>query len=186
LYRCSIIVLDSLNVPRTKPYLALRSYLLEEAKAKKPELFRNGQSINLSQIKVIKNPKVPVQPNHYDCGVYVIKYVQTILGDPDFFTEYLLVWSCVLYFLLTIFDFHLQRGISDKSAWFTYDDIQNLRREVFSLMKRLQKDYKQKHPGRTVPEVRSAAESNPSKSTRAGKKQKIQSNESSDIIIIDD
>ena len=89
-YRCCILVLDSLNVPRTKPYQALKAYLIDEAKSKKAGLF-DGKKVNPAQIITIKSPCVPLQPNHYDCGVYVVKYVETLLNDPQKYTEYLLV-----------------------------------------------------------------------------------------------
>ena len=66
---------------------------MKEALSKKPELFRKGEEVDPAQIVSIKNPNVPVQPNHYDCGVYVIKYVERILQCPDETTEYLLVRS---------------------------------------------------------------------------------------------
>ena len=73
-----------------KPYQALKAYLMEEAKTKKAD-FLNGRTIDPGQIVTIKNPTVPVQPNHYDCGVYVVKFVETLMKNPEKYTEYLLV-----------------------------------------------------------------------------------------------
>lgn len=101
--RARIFLLDSLGVEHPQPRRILAQYLLQEAHDKK--LIPEG-SINDPATKTwfkehtaghnvkANNPsycvnwsitdvfQVPVQPNHCDCGVYLIHFAETFLSNP--------------------------------------------------------------------------------------------------------
>ena len=64
--------------------------MIEEAKRKKADVLV-GKKLNPSQIINLEIASVPIQPNGWDCGVYLVKNVLTLLDNPEKYTEYLLV-----------------------------------------------------------------------------------------------
>jgi hypothetical protein len=74
--RCRIIIIDSLGVRRQKTLNVLKSYICKEI------LHRKQKTRSESSIKGYF-PKFPIQPNSFDCGVYVLQNVETIFGNPD-------------------------------------------------------------------------------------------------------
>ncbi len=85
--RCSIVVMDSLGVGRRRPTDALKAYLTSEA------LTRFNINVNPKKFNVLSKARVPLQPNHCDCGVYVIKSMEYILTQQEDFIDYILVRS---------------------------------------------------------------------------------------------
>lgn len=74
-----IIILDSFGHSRTRAIEALQKYLVHEAldKLERP-LMSKPRGITA---------KVPKQPNHCDCGVYLLHYAEMFLSDPDSFLD---------------------------------------------------------------------------------------------------
>ncbi|KAI8905196.1 hypothetical protein EDD86DRAFT_249396 [Gorgonomyces haynaldii] len=62
-------MLDSLKSQRKAAANTIKDYLVMEAKEKK------NIYLNKSKCRVIY-ANTPTQPNHYDCGVYVLKFVE--------------------------------------------------------------------------------------------------------------
>ena len=81
----AIITFDSLGQTRSQTIRILKDYLREEAKAKRSMDFEE------SQMKGINAKRIPQQDNFWDCGVFLLGYVDTFLGletDPkDFITK---------------------------------------------------------------------------------------------------
>ncbi|ORZ29799.1 hypothetical protein BCR44DRAFT_46083 [Catenaria anguillulae PL171] len=71
-----IVVLDSLNNPRTQPANNLEKYL------KRLAVKRGYTVLDNPPIRKPK-PKSPRQPNSCDCGVYLLHYVERLLLDTD-------------------------------------------------------------------------------------------------------
>ncbi|KAJ3321207.1 hypothetical protein HDV06_004550 [Boothiomyces sp. JEL0866] len=74
--KCKIFILDSLGHSRLKTMKTIKNYLVMEARHKK--------NIEINE-KGIKGAKldVPIQPNHCDCGVYLLEYVETFLWRAE-------------------------------------------------------------------------------------------------------
>ena len=72
---CNVIILDSLGHSKIGAIRNIKEYLKKEALEKK-------------KIETLSAPKgthakVPLQPNHCDCGVYLLKYFATFMSDPE-------------------------------------------------------------------------------------------------------
>ncbi|KAL5474078.1 hypothetical protein EMCRGX_G028652 [Ephydatia muelleri] len=70
--RPCIIVLDSLGIKRAAVLKSIQSYLTEEWKVKR-STEKNFSSMPQSY------PSVPLQTNNFDCGIYVLQYVEGFL-----------------------------------------------------------------------------------------------------------
>ncbi|KAI3657684.1 hypothetical protein MP638_003694 [Amoeboaphelidium occidentale] len=70
-----VLVMDSLGSSRNHVSRALKDYLVHEIKQ------RYDSQVSHTVISGV-NAKVPRQPNHYDCGVYVLQYIEEFLKDP--------------------------------------------------------------------------------------------------------
>ncbi|KFA54688.1 hypothetical protein S40293_00790 [Stachybotrys chartarum IBT 40293] len=70
-----IITLDSLALPHSPTCVALREYLTQEAYHRKSAV----PAVNPLGLTA----KVPSQDNYWDCGVFVLGYVEEFLKDPD-------------------------------------------------------------------------------------------------------
>ena len=102
--RARIFLLDSLGVEHPQPRRILAQYLLQEAHDKKhiPEGSINdpsmkqwfkehtaGHNVKANKLYSCVNCsitaafQVPVQPNHCDCGVYLIHFAETFLSNPS-------------------------------------------------------------------------------------------------------
>jgi sentrin-specific protease 7 len=74
-----IITLDSLGGRHSPTCTKLRDYLVEEIAAKKGVRISPPGALGLT----VKN--LPRQQNDYDCGIFLLNYVEEFLGDPDGF-----------------------------------------------------------------------------------------------------
>jgi Ulp1 family protease len=83
-----VIVIDSLGVKRTRPTKVLRNYLCQEL-ATKHQIQIDPES--KAYFDSLPDTKTPFQPNHCDCGVYLIQALETIVNSPVKFRDYLLV-----------------------------------------------------------------------------------------------
>ena len=61
-----------------------------------------------------KHPRVPHQPNLYDCGLYLLHYIELIFRDPEWF---------------------LGAFLSDFSKWFNRSDVEYKREDIANLIK---------------------------------------------------
>jgi hypothetical protein len=93
MFRCWILIFDSLQHDRLGPITKLKSFLVDEAKE------HRGATVSTSSMKGTR-VLVPKQPNHCDCGVYLLHYVEMFLQDPDETFRRLLVIFCWLATLM--------------------------------------------------------------------------------------
>lgn len=77
-----IIILDSLDQPHPKTRSNLKAYLTEEGKAK--------LDIDVTVEQAVTAKGIPLQPNYYDCGVYLLAYMDKFLADPKNFVSRIL------------------------------------------------------------------------------------------------
>ncbi|KAG9315733.1 hypothetical protein JVU11DRAFT_3380 [Chiua virens] len=77
-----IITLDSLGSRHPQALKVLRQYLISEAKDKR----------NFDEVRdaVGKQVQVPVQPNTWDCGIYLLHFVKVFMNAPSEFMERIL------------------------------------------------------------------------------------------------
>jgi Ulp1 family protease len=62
----------------------LRNYLILEA------LYKKNVQVDKERIGYI-TAKIPHQPNHCDCGVYLLHYIETFYKDPQRYLGYIIV-----------------------------------------------------------------------------------------------
>ncbi|PVG00268.1 cysteine proteinase [Serendipita vermifera] len=79
-----LLTFDSLGGSHPAVFRTLKSYLSKEAKHKKDIDVGDGSDI------MQKKVPSPAQPNYCDCGIYVIKTVETYLERPDDFFQRLM------------------------------------------------------------------------------------------------
>ena len=101
-----IAVLDSIGGSKSVAVENIKKYLLEELKCKKSE---GITAQDITEMKTVY-PKIPRQSDGSSCGLYVIHYVQQILGGSD------------LEYLSSIF--------KDTCTWFKKDELENKRFEI--------------------------------------------------------
>jgi hypothetical protein len=87
-----IIILDSLNTKSlgtayNKPIKNLHKYLKEEAKSRGFSVYENRKL----ETRLAKGRK---QPNHCDCGLYLIKYLEHFLLNNDVLLSHFIVRTC--------------------------------------------------------------------------------------------
>lgn len=81
-----VLVFDSLGMTHTKAVKALKDYLLEEGRAKR------GMDAVLAQNAFYpREQHIPQQSNFYDCGVYLLGYLQKFFEDPQTFITRILL-----------------------------------------------------------------------------------------------
>jgi sentrin-specific protease 7 len=82
----TIIILDSLASGARSPAVrALKNYLLEEGREKR------GMEAKIPQNAFYAKPsQIPTQANYYDCGIYLLGYMQQFFENPDEFKDRLL------------------------------------------------------------------------------------------------
>jgi Ulp1 family protease len=74
-----LIMLDSLQGAAGSVYRAIREYLQKEWQDKQPD--QSQVTLDMSRLKTVM-PKAPTQDNHYDCGIFVLQYVETFCANP--------------------------------------------------------------------------------------------------------
>ena len=65
---------------------------------------------------VVKQPQIPYQPNSYDCGLYLVHYMELIFHDPELF---------------------LGPILPDLLKWFNRSDVEYKREVIANLIKDL-------------------------------------------------
>jgi len=115
---CYIIIFDSINGKHPTAAKIINSYLTSEAYHKKDVVINK-------KIRCLY-AKVPKQSNSLDCGVYLIKYIETFLQNPDKYMDMVLVSK------------------RDDSEWFSKDSIKKKREDIRDLIIKLTEEYKVK------------------------------------------
>lgn len=82
------MVIDSLGLKRIRPTKVLRKYLCDELLNRKG-ITRDPE--DKTYFDSIPDPKTPIQPNHCDCGVYLLQAIEAIVKKPETYSNYLLV-----------------------------------------------------------------------------------------------
>lgn len=127
-HRPSILLFDSLlGAPRTRVVATLRDYLTCEYKAKYP-----NEPLRIYNKTVIAGHqvKVPQQNNFFDCGVFLLHYVEQFFKDP-------------------IKDYRIP--IKHLLNWFHHDDVTRKREEIAKI---IEDQTSKNHPeGIELPEI---------------------------------
>ena len=110
------------KIVQATAFLALQNYLKEEA--------YNRKKISINPYIIQANhANVPQQPNNYDCGVYVIQYIETFFQDTKKYLHYILVV------------FIIMKGQKDQEEdWFGESVIRNKRRVIKHLIEEIAKN----------------------------------------------
>ncbi|OQE02187.1 hypothetical protein PENVUL_c040G09987 [Penicillium vulpinum] len=75
----TIITFDSLDIPRSPTIKILREYICREAVSKR------GVELNPNDVKGMRARDIPLQPNFWDCGLYLLAYLEKFVQSPDWF-----------------------------------------------------------------------------------------------------
>ncbi|OQE24974.1 hypothetical protein PENFLA_c009G00191 [Penicillium flavigenum] len=75
----TIITLDPLDIPRSPTIKSLREYVCCEAESKR------GVELNPNDVKGMRARDIPFQPNSWDCGLYLLAYLEKFVQSPDWF-----------------------------------------------------------------------------------------------------
>ncbi|KAJ5165502.1 Peptidase C48 SUMO/Sentrin/Ubl1 [Penicillium coprophilum] len=90
----TIITFDSLDMPRSPTIKILREYICREAVSKR------GVELDPADVKGMRARDIPLQPNFWDCGLYLLAYLEKFVQSPDWFITKV-----------------LQRSMSSKNDW---------------------------------------------------------------------
>lgn len=90
----TIITFDSLDMPRSPTIRILREYICREAVSKR------GVELESNDVKGMRARDIPLQPNFWDCGLYLLAYLEKFVQSPDWFITKV-----------------LQRSMSSKDDW---------------------------------------------------------------------
>ncbi|KAI9807097.1 MAG: hypothetical protein M1825_005814 [Sarcosagium campestre] len=71
-----IITLDSMGVPHPQTVKNLKLYLVEESRVKR------GLDVEAGDIQGLNAKGIPLQSNSFDCGVFLLGYVEGFLENP--------------------------------------------------------------------------------------------------------
>ncbi|KLJ12161.1 hypothetical protein EMPG_09589 [Blastomyces silverae] len=74
-----IITFDSLGCSRYPTMKILRQYIEEEGKAKR------SLTVDTKTIRGMVARQIPHQSNYWDCGLYLLAYLEKFMWDPDMF-----------------------------------------------------------------------------------------------------
>ena len=80
-----IITLDSLDAGRSNTAGKLKKYLCKEASS------RVRVEIDPQRIQGMTAKAIPLQPNFYDCGIYLCLYLEQFMKDPNKFVKAILL-----------------------------------------------------------------------------------------------
>ncbi|OQD71107.1 hypothetical protein PENPOL_c001G01449 [Penicillium polonicum] len=75
----TIITFDSLDMPRSPTIKILREYVCREAASKR------GVKLDPTEVKGMRARDIPLQPNFWDCGLYLLAYLEKFVQSPDWF-----------------------------------------------------------------------------------------------------
>ncbi|KAJ5512208.1 Peptidase C48 SUMO/Sentrin/Ubl1 [Penicillium fimorum] len=75
----TIITFDSLDIPRSPTIKILREYICREAMSKR------GVELDPNDVKGMRARDIPLQPNFWDCGLYLLAYLEKFVQSPDWF-----------------------------------------------------------------------------------------------------
>ncbi|KAI3112662.1 hypothetical protein CBS147333_3636 [Penicillium roqueforti] len=75
----TIVTFDSLDMPRSPTIKILREYICREAESKR------GVELDPNDVKGMRARDIPLQPNFWDCGLYLLAYLEKFVQSPDWF-----------------------------------------------------------------------------------------------------
>jgi len=113
---CYIVIFDSINGKHPTAAKIINSYLSSEAFHKKNRIINK-------KVRCLY-AKVPKQSNSLDCGVYLIKYIETFLQNPDKYMNMVLLSK------------------KDDEQWFKKSSIKRKREDIRDLIIKLTEEYK--------------------------------------------
>lgn len=141
--RPKIIYMDSLDPDRGTAFgNIVIHYLTEEfhhrkVRNKSESISQNDLFKRISKIMKVHKPRVPLQSNEYDCGLYLLQCLQMFLFDG-------------------YFQHNVKNNVESLDKSFSHTDIEQLRMDICDLMNRLEQSWKSKtavvsksDPGRT-------------------------------------
>ncbi|ORX61117.1 cysteine proteinase [Piromyces finnis] len=119
LNKCYFIIFDSLahNHHHLNVIRSIRNYLECDA------LYRKKKEIAVEPDIIFA--KVPLQSNYYDCGIYLLHYMEVFMNDPDLYLKLFLAGK-------------------DTKENFSSSDIPNKRGMLIDLIQKLAKEYQEK------------------------------------------
>jgi Ulp1 family protease len=117
--------MDSLGNSRTPAMKNLKEYLACEAKE------RHGIEVDINDKSTIISmaAKIPQQPNHCDCGVYLLQFVDHFFAMRK---------DCLKTILVRP---KLTKMRRDAQDWFSIDDIRQKRVDIRALIEKVQGEY---------------------------------------------
>ncbi|KAJ3340624.1 hypothetical protein HDU93_006739 [Gonapodya sp. JEL0774] len=119
-----IVALDSLSTSRDSVLMTIQRYLEVEAQTKKQ------LSINSAKANRIIAKGMPLQANHWDCGVFLLMYIEKILGDPDTYLTLLLYSKA-----------HPRSNSMElKRRWFDQKEVPEKRKEIIRIIEKMSKE----------------------------------------------
>ncbi|KAJ1908779.1 hypothetical protein IWQ60_011531 [Tieghemiomyces parasiticus] len=124
-----IAILDSLGARHASAGRILNAYLAMEATARGVTAKRKADVVY---------PVVPYQTNHCDCGVFILQYVETLLGDPDRYLRRILLENWPRFIQLL----NVQTDSIQAEPWFPQSTIAGKRPELQALIDRLAVEYR--------------------------------------------
>ncbi|KAL8710089.1 MAG: hypothetical protein Q9225_007355 [Loekoesia sp. 1 TL-2023] len=81
-YKPTILTFDSFGTPHSATVRILKQYLHEEAKDK-----RGQMEFDEKELQGVTAKDIPQQSNFYDCGLYLLGYIEKFLEDPRDFID---------------------------------------------------------------------------------------------------
>ncbi len=73
-----LVVMDSLRWSNTRPLNIIREFIREEWKAREGHRF-SARDFSEKGIPSVMPPMLPKQPNGFDCGPYLVTFVEEML-----------------------------------------------------------------------------------------------------------
>jgi sentrin-specific protease 7 len=84
----AIVIIDPMGIGHPRAITVLKDYLIEEARSKR------GMEIDRSMFQGLNvNQGIPKQDNYYDCGVFILGYLDKFMSGPEEFGKKLLAKS---------------------------------------------------------------------------------------------
>ena len=118
----AFIVLDSMGGHQDKAVEILKEYLETEWRAK------TGEVADMSRLMVVV-PKLPIQDNYFDCGVFLLQYIERIFEEVQHFLCPNTISSMT------------------QEEWFSLSTIYTKRADIAALIRKLSED---QHKGETI------------------------------------
>ena len=107
-----LYVFDSLHGDRTEEISNIREYFSQEWEEKEVTIsFKESKSFSDREMRLIE-PVIPVQDNHYDCGVFLITYVEHMFKNINNFVG------------------KVDEVQTNLSSWFSLEEVSRKREQI--------------------------------------------------------